>query len=200
MTNNLSIDREIDFMVKYELTADELFLAQLIFLAQDGQDKYLYQYFNNCNLGLPIIDLLTSLQEKGIINKSYNIPKKGTPFNPLDVEFNKTVIKSYLQHSQDLGMELFDKYPVTTVINGRAFSLRNITKLYKSMDEMCFSYGKAIHFNPEEHKHVMDLLEYGKENNLINSGICDFIESRQWLTLEQMKNGEMDTFNTNELI
>ena len=36
------------------------------------------------------------LRDKSIINKSYTIPEKGEVFNPNDVDFNKTVIKSFM--------------------------------------------------------------------------------------------------------
>jgi len=201
MNLELSIDREIDMMLKYQLTADELFVIKLIFLAQDGHEEYLSKFFtNHGQLTCTLREILLSLQSKTIINKSYVVPEQGTVFNPRDVDFNKTAVKGFLQHSQDLGMELFQAYPAFTTIDGRQFSLRNITKLYKSLDEMCFSYGKVIKFDLLEHKHIMDLLEFGKENNLIRSGICDFIESRGWLLLEELRDKDFGTFNTNELV
>ena len=196
----LSIEREIDFLIKYNLTPDELFLIKLIFYAQNEHPEFLSEYFSENQLTLELRDVLISLQKKGIINKTYSIPEKGSIFNPRDVDFNKVVISSFLKHSQTLGMELFEAYPAFTTINGRVFSLRNITKLYKSLDDMCFDYGKAIKFNPDVHKQVLELLEYGKENNQINSGICDFIASRQWLTLQELRDGGTGFFNTNELL
>ena len=47
-TFELSIDREIQFMIKYQLTPDEFFLMKLIFFAQEGQDKYISQFANEC--------------------------------------------------------------------------------------------------------------------------------------------------------
>lgn len=196
----LSIEREIDFLIKYNLTPDELFLIKLIWYAQDGHDEYLSEYFSENQLTLELRDVLLSLQKKGIINKTYEVPEKGNILNPNDVDFNKNVVNSFLKHSQTLGMELFETYPASIIINGRTFSLRNITKLYKSLDEMCFEYGKAIKFNPDIHKEVLELLEWGKENNHINSGLCDFIASHQWLTLQELRDNGAETFNTNELI
>jgi len=111
------------------------------------------------------------------INKTYEVPQKGSILNPQDVDFNKNVVNSFLKHSQTLGMELFEAYPAYTIINGRTFSLRNVTKLFKSLDDMCFEYGKAIKFNPDLHKEVLELLEWGKENGKISYGICEFIIS-----------------------
>lgn len=196
----LSIDREIQFLLKYQLTPDELFVIKLIFLSQDGRDDYLTGFFSECTERIKLRDILVSLQEKEIINKSYKVPEEGTIFNPQDVDFNKRVVNSFMQHSQDIGMELFEKYPPMITINSKTYSLRNISKNFKSFDDYCFEYGKTIKWDLETHKHIIELLEYGKENNLIKSGICDFIISRQWTTLEMMRDGDMGTFETNELI
>lgn len=196
----LSIENEIEFMNKYQLTADELFLMKLIWYAQDSHPEYLTNYFSRNQLGKSIRELLMSLKDKEIILKSYKIPEKGEEFNPNDVIFNKNSTKNFIRYSNELGMDLFNNYPAFTYINGRAFSLRNVTKLYKSLDEMCFAYGEAIKFNPEKHQEVIELLEYAKENNLINSGICSFIAEHQWDMYAQMRDGEEGMFNTSELM
>ena len=194
----LSIDREIDFMIKYNLTADELFVIRLIFCALDDHDEYIKNYFSSCELTKPLREILADLQSKGIINKSYKIPDKGEIFNARDVDFNKNIIKSFLQHSNKMGMELFMAYPATTVINGKVFSLRNITKLYKSIDEMSFAYGKAISFSPEKHEEIMELLEFGKESGLISGGICDFVASMKWEDLKELRDGGVEIYNNIE--
>lgn len=199
-TFELSIDREIQFMIKYQLTPDEFFLMKLIFFAQEGQDKYISQFANECGFEKPIREILTSLQNKGVINKSYVIPQAGEIFNPQDVDFNKTVLNQFFQHSQDLGMELFEAYPPFTIINGKTFSLRNISKNFKDLDDMCWQYGRAIRFNQQKHEEIMELLEFGKENNLIHSGISDFILSQGWMALQVYKDEDMGVMNTNELL
>ena len=199
-TFELSIDREIQFMIKYQLTPDEFFLMRLIFFAQEGQDKYISQFANECGFEKPIREILTSLQNKGVINKSYVIPQAGEVFNPQDVDFNKNVLNQFFQHSQDLGMELFEAYPPFTIINGKTFSLRNISKNFKDLDDMCWQYGKVIKFNQQKHDEIMKLLEFGKENNLIHSGISDFILSQGWMALQVYKDEDMGVMNTNELL
>lgn len=196
----LSIEKEIEFMNKYQLTADELFLIKLIWYAQDEHPEFLTRFFTQNSLSKSIRELLFNLQDKEIIVKSYQIPEKGVEFNPNDVIFNKNVLKSFIRYSGELGMDLFNNYPAYVYINDKAFSLRNVTKLYKSLEEMCFAYGEAIKFNPETHKEVMELLEYAKDNNLINSGICSFIAERQWDMYARMRDGEEGTFNTSELM
>ena len=63
-------------------------------------------------------ELLQGLQNSGIINKSYKIPDKGSVFNPLDVPINKNLVKDYHRCSFDMGKELFEVYPLSTVVNG----------------------------------------------------------------------------------
>ena len=46
----LSIDREIQFMIKYQLTADELFFMKLIFYAQEDHEEYLHEFFSQNQL------------------------------------------------------------------------------------------------------------------------------------------------------
>lgn len=196
------IDRELDFMIKYQLFPEELMIIKLIFLAQDNHPEYLSKYFSQMPLKGAPRDTLLSLQEKGIINKSYKIPEKGATFNPRDVDFNKVFLKSYIQHSGDMGMELFMNYPSFVNINGRQCSLKNISKLFNSMDDFCFAYGKVIKFNPEMHTKIMQLLEFGKENNLIHYGISEFVISLKWLEIEELQNSgvTLNGYNNSELL
>lgn len=197
---SISIEREMEFMIKYGLTPDEMYLIQLIFMAQNDHPEYLNRFYSQGEFTTDLRQTLQSVQNKGIINKSYKIPSKGNVFNPADVDFNKSVLKTYMQHSQDLGMELFMAYPSTTTINNRVFSLRNIAKVYSSMDDFCFAYGKIIKFNPEKHKEIMDILEYAKENNLIKSGIVDFVISMKWLDYAEMKQHAISEIDNIELL
>jgi hypothetical protein len=65
---------------------------------------------------------------------------------------------------------------------------------------MCWQYGKMIRFNQQKHEEIMELLEFGKENNLIHSGISDFILSQGWMALQVYKDEDMGVMNTNELL
>ena len=187
-------------MTKYQIFAEELLFIKLVFLAQEGHPEYLSKYFSQMPLKGAPRDTMLSLQEKGIINKSYKIPEKGQTFNPLDIDFNKNFMKSYLQHSYDMGMELFMNYPAFIIINSKQFSLKNIAKSFKNLDDFAFAYGKAIKFDVEKHKEILELLEWGKEMNVLNYGIIEFITSLKWLELKELKESGLTTFNTSELL
>ena len=64
-------------------------------------------------------NILVSLQNKGIINKSYNIPQKGEEFKPEEIPINKNLIKYFHKDSFDMGLELFEEYPQFGSINGK---------------------------------------------------------------------------------
>ena len=196
----LSFDREIELMTKYQIFPEELLFIKLVFLAQEDHPEYLSKYFSQMPLKGAPRDTMLSLQEKGIINKSYKIPEKGQTFNPLDVDFNKLFMKSYLQHSYDMGIELFMNYPAFIIINGKHFSLKNIDKSFKSLDDFTFAYGKAIKFDVEKHKEILELLEWGKEVNVLNYGIVEFITSLKWNEIKELKDSGLTTFNTSELL
>lgn len=196
---DITLDRELDFMLKYNLDANEFLVCILIFYAQEDHDEYLSKYFTESSV-MDLKSILHSLQEKGIILKKYIVPERGTEFNAKDVPLNQNVIKDILKHSQQMGMEVFQSYPPYVIINGKTFSLRNITKLHKSLDDFCFAYGKSINFDPKKHQEVLELLEWAKSNNLIHNGICEFVGSQQWELFKSMKDEGISVFDTMEEI
>ena len=42
----LSFDREIELMIKYQIFPEELLFIKLVFLAQEGHPEYLSKYFS----------------------------------------------------------------------------------------------------------------------------------------------------------
>ena len=190
-----SLERRLSIMTEYNLTSNEFDLIQVIFMAQEeeGNSQYLYQWFQ-IHKSEVLSETLIGLQNKGIILNSYKIPKKGESFSPDDIVFNKNFTKNYLKHSGELGAELFNAYPSFVNINGKAASLKNISKYYQSLDDFFFSYGKAIKFNPVKHNEIIELVEKAKDLNLLHYGILEFVVSQKWLTLEaELENGIMNT-------
>ena len=74
---NLNIDEEIAVLEKYQLTPDELFIVRLIFITKEGYpENYLFKFLQISDNKSNFRNNLESLQEKGIILKSYKIPAK----------------------------------------------------------------------------------------------------------------------------
>lgn len=155
-------------MATYGLSADELLLVYLTFLARDeeGHSEYFSQWFNNggqCKLK----DLFNSLKDHGVILKNYS----PSSYIPNEIEFNKNFLKSWTKNSGEMGRELFNEYPPFLNIQGKYVPLKDISKKFYSLDEFFFYYGVQIGNNPEKHKEVLEILKWAKENNCLNFGI-----------------------------
>lgn len=192
---NLNIDEEIAILEKYQLSPNELFVIRILLLETEEYDEnYLHRF-----LSIKVVDLrsiLLSLQEKGIILKSYKIPNKGERFYPEDVAFSQNFLKSLYKSSFELGQELFETYPAFTNINGVTFSLRNVAKKYNSLEDFFRNYGKSINHNPETHKRVINNIKWALDNtSYLNFGICEFVISRKWEEIELLKNGDFSNVN-----
>ena len=181
-------------MEKYKLTAEEIMLIELLFLAsiEEGHPEYLGKYMNLPVEKSGLRDLLVSLQNKGVIVKSYKIPNKGEKFDPESVEFNKLFLNNYRKFSGELGIEFLDAYPSVAIINGSEAPLKNYGKKFNSEEEFYFRYGKSIGWNISKHREVLELINWGKENNcrLLNMNICDFVISKMWDSIKELRDGE----------
>ena len=90
---------ELDIMEQYGLTPSEYFVCKLIFMTQEGyKELYLLRYLR-VNKDT-FRDDLKSLQDKGVILKSWKIPEKGSKFDPLEIPLNK--VNNFLMHIQCL--------------------------------------------------------------------------------------------------
>ena len=197
---NIAIEEELGIIEKYKITPNELFIIRLLLLAKEEYtENYLFRF-----LSLPtevrgdVREILISLQNKGIILKTYNIPNKGQKFIPEEVSFNQNFIKNIYRASFDMGKELFEIYPAFTNINGVSYSLRNIAKKFNSLEDFYRFYGKSIKYKEETHKEIIELLKWAIDNtNFINFGICEFVISNKWNDIKLLKDGKIDNINFN---
>ena len=182
------IDEEFVIFEKYSVTPNELFFLKMLLLAkeEDMQDT-IYRYFK-----LPeeargsIIEMLESLKKKGIILSTYKIPKKGEKFDPFDVPLSQNFQKHFFKASYDLGKDLFDHYPLSTVINGVETKLRRISNKFDTLEDAFRTYGKYIRWSETTHKHIIELIEWGKANNYNFTTLGSFIVDNDWVNLEAM--------------
>ena len=193
---SLTIDNELTILEQYLLTAEEWLIIRLLFLASEEEKhkEYLVKYLMYAKPDLR--NIIVSLQNKGVISKSYKIPNKGCTFDPADIVFNRNFTNKYLKFSYTLGQELFDNYPVTINVNGITYSARTSGTKYKDLEDMFYAYGRAIGNKLEVHQHVLELLEWAKENGLVNKGLYRFIADREWLNLEAMKDDPSINYNS----
>ena len=192
---NHNLDSELILMSDYKIYPNELYTIKFILLAQDGEYEYLQQYINNFDKKYLRL-ALESLQEKGIILKSYNIPELGALFVPEDVKFNQNFLKRYYRSAFEIGEELFNTYPQSAIVNGVMYNLRSVSKRFDSLEQAFQRYAKNIKNNPELHQQIIDDIKWGIEHEYQGFTTLDrFIIDRGYEFLHSMRNGEGTNIN-----
>ena len=203
MLSELSLNEEIQIYINSGLTPTELFILRLLFLAIDGDSKFLVNYVSNTANGKEVLkSVLVSLKNKKVINSTFELPKEGQALNFKNIPINKVFLKNYLRESNDIGKELFDSYPPFINIGGKLCSIKNITKANLfSLEDFCIYYAKSIKSSGVTHERVMAALEFAKDNNLINYSIIEFIASMKYLEIEYIQgSGNINGYSNSELL
>ncbi len=195
----LTLEEEISILDKYGLTPNELLVLRVLLLFQDDQEEELLQRLLATlkRVEVQFREVLVELQRKEIILKSYKVPKQGEVFDPLAIPINKNFIKNLYKCSFELGKELFETYPQFGTINGTIVPLRGVSKKFDSLEQAYFKYGKSIGFNPERHAHILELVQWAKENNILSCSLASFIVNNGWHDLEALKEGDGDIAGIN---
>lgn len=199
----LSLNEEINLLIESNLTPTELFILRLLYLAKDGDKKYLSNYLSNISNGSEILSaVLESLIDKKVINNTFKVPKKGDILKLDSIPFNKNFLKKYIRESNEIGKEFLEAYPYFISINGKMVSIKNFTKGgFFSPEEFCLFYGKTIKNSGATHERIMEALSFAKERNLIHYTILEFLASRKWEEIEYIRNsGEVNNYQNSELI
>lgn len=197
MNLTLSLEEEISLITRYNITPNELLVVRVLLMYQEEDQTELLSDLLTAlkDTGLDFREILTELQNKEIILKSYRIPAKGSKFEPLDIPINKNFIKNIYKCSFELGKELFEVYPQFGLIQGNSVPLRSVSRHFDSLEKCFFKYGKAIGFNQDRHKEIIELVKWANDNNLINCALSSFVINQGWLDLKAMKEGDIDNFN-----
>ena len=194
----MELDTILNIMAKYKLTADELLLVYLTFIAQteNGDPKINRNYFRRWYEGggkERLRELFNSLKEKGVIRKNNN----PSTYDPDEIEFNQNFIKQYFKLSGELGMELEEAYPTNLYFNGKTVSLKNIAKKFLNMSEFYFWYSSTIGHSIEKHREILEILEWAKSKDLIQVSMVEFVSSQKWKEFKEMRdkgiNGKVST-------
>ena len=192
-----NLNNQIIFCEKYGINPNELLLLEIILIAQEGDDpEIVNEYFKSriCARG-NTRELLQNLQDSGIILKSYKIPDKGTVLDVHSIPFNKNIIKDFYKCSFELGKELFENYPMFGIINGTNVGIRSVSKKFDTLEDFYRFYGKTIRYKQEVHSHILELVNWAKENNILNNTLANFVIDHKWDELEALKNGDLVNVN-----
>ena len=116
----LTLEEEISILDKYRITPNELMFIRTLLLLQDEENEDIFQSYIEAlyTCSIKTKDVILSLQDKGIILKSFKCPNSGESFNPYSIPFNKNFIKNLYKSSFEMGKELFEVYPQFGNING----------------------------------------------------------------------------------
>ncbi len=199
----LSLNEEINLLISSNLTPTELFVLRLLFLAAEGDVKFLTNYINNTSNGKQVLkSVLISLHDKGVINKDFKLPEEGESLNLKSIPFNKNFLKKYIKESNEAGKEFFELYPSFVNIKGRMCSIKNFTKANLfTLEDFCQYYNKSIKFSGATHERVMKALRFGIENDLIHYSIIEFIASMKYFELEVIEaSGDLNGYKNSELL
>lgn len=189
----LTLENELCLLEKYNLNPTELFTIKLILLAkEDGEYGWLQRYVQIIKLR----DILVSLQEKGIILKSWKLPKEGQQLIVEDITFNQNFQKQYFRASFEMGEELFNTYPQSTIVNGQIYNLKRVSRKFDSLEDAFAKYAKYIHNNPEKHQEVIELVKWGIDNGYNFTTLDSFIVDNSWIAIKAMKEGNGINVNT----
>ena len=188
-------------MDKYGLTPNELLVVRVLLILQDNNEEELFQNLMVTlkHINLPLREVLVQLQKKEVILKSFKIPNSGEKFDPYSIPINKNFIKTLYKSSFEMGKELFDSYPQFGSINANVVPLRTVAKHFDSLEQAYFKHGKAIGFNPEKHKVIIELTKWAKDNNILNCSLSSYIINNGWLDLQAMKDGNTANFNVDAI-
>ncbi len=81
------------------------------------------------------------------------------------------------------------------MIDGSAVALRGVATKFNSMEEAYFAYGKAIKWDPNTHKEIIELVKWAGDHNLICKSLAKFIIDKSWEDLKSLKNGDKVNIN-----
>lgn len=188
-----TLENELCLLEKYNLNPTELFTIKLILLAkEDGEYEWLQRYVQIVKLR----DILVSLQEKGIILKNWKMPKEGSQLEVEMIPFNQNFQKQYFRASFEMGEELFNVYPQSTIVNGQVYNLKRISRKFDSLEDAFAKYSKYIHNSPEKHQEVIELVKWGIDNGYNFTTLDSFIIDNSWIAIKAMKEGNGINVNT----
>ena len=203
---HLTFEEELSIMSKYSLSYEEFALVKMIFFVQENEDNidYINTYYGQCRkFGLKKVELQSLIDKKVLSSDSY-LPEKGEAVRFDEFEFRKQFLNNFYKYSNELGKELWEEFPFYIITNRINYPIKNFSKRFRDLSELFEFYGKAINYNVEKHKLIIQSLKYVKENNLVSSNIIDYLIGHQWDQHIMMMTGEDKTtnitFDTTELL
>lgn len=184
---HLDLKQQLYFCDKYNICPNELLLLEILLIAQEDDDTDIVNEYFQSRIRGDTSSSLAKLQESGIILKSYKIPKAGEQLKIYDIPINKNIVKDFFKCSFELGKELWEEYPQFGIINNSQVGIRSISKKFDTIEDFYNFYGKTIRWKPDVHKHIIELVRWSKEYNILSTTLANFVIDHKWEELEALK-------------
>ena len=97
-------------------------------------------------------------------------------------------MKDFYKCTFDLGKELWDTYPLFGIVNNTQVGLKSVSKKFDTIEDFYRFYGKTIRWKPETHNHIIELVKWANEHNILCTTIANFVIDHKWEELEALKN------------
>lgn len=202
------LSRDVDFMLKYQLNANQMFLLKL-FLFEEY--VHLYKHVERLNktekknLSSDILDLY----EKGIVSSKWIQLNSDYPDQiKITDEFLESVLNCFGIDSEfylnlsvekieknkfiaNFGEQFFDIYP--TSVNGYILKACNSIefegKIYTGKSDIVKLYCEQINYDLNKHKEVIEKIKYDNSagNQVCRISITKFVRDKLWDSIKLMK-------------
>lgn len=180
-----TIEEDIALCKEFKLTAAQLFFLKMLVKdpAYDEAEwrkksRHLRAEYQRILGGLSAEEL-ADLVSREIIIDDNDIGQTVLSF----YEINPTFASRFELKVYPMPMELLDRYPARF----RGSDGRWYIGITSSAQEIAMDYLRAINNDPEEHKLVMEDLEWAKKNNGIVVGLKKFVLTRYWRVIREAR-------------
>lgn len=203
---DLSFREELDILKKYQITYEDLCLVKLLFYVKDDSKNFdmIAEYYGQCKKSAIKISELQFLKDSKILSADSHIPEIGEEINFKSLHFSTSFEKNFYKYSNQLGKDLWEKFPFYIITDRVNYPIKNFSKHFKNIKEIYTMYGKAIKHDLEYHNKVMQSLDFVIKNDLISCNIVDYVLGSQWEQHIRFMNGEesfgLVKFSNNELL
>ena len=96
-------------------------------------------------------------------------------------------IKDFYKSSFELGKELWEVYPQFGIVNNSQVGLKSVSKKFDTIEDFFRFYGKTIRWKSDIHEHIIELIKWANDNNIICTTISNFVIDHKWEELEALR-------------
>jgi hypothetical protein len=190
--NLISLDRQIELMLEFNISAEQWFFLTLVYLSQyPSGSKYLYKYYYERKIRHGIepgvsLSMINDLLDKELLisDKGYLALNEVINFDELSINPEHRFFISLFPEAYDF----WDMYPAFSQNAGTKYPLKGLSgsKLknsgneFNSKDDFLIFYITQIKGDRQVHELNMKALDLAIKQGLINFTIYDWVITEKW--------------------